>query len=82
MKTFPSTLKMRGRGKKVGNGKKNMRREEKRIFSNVLRKIFFLIPFPISTLKNELKGRQKMCRDGKESIFEGDERWGRFFQEF
>ena len=40
MKTFPSTLKNEGKGRiKRGNGKKNMRREGKRIFSNVPWKI-------------------------------------------
>ena len=36
VETFPSTLKNEGRGRKRGNGKKEIIREGKRIFSSVL----------------------------------------------
>ena len=36
LETFPSTLKNEGRGRKRGNGKKEIIREGKRIFSSVL----------------------------------------------
>ena len=71
LENLPQHLKNEGKGrKKRGNGKKNMCREGKRIFSNVLGKIFIKnLP---QHLKNRVKGkkkrergRKKLCRDGK-----------------
>ena len=82
MKTFPSTLKDEGKGRKKGKGKKKVERVQKKhvqvreenIFKGAgegFQQCYVLKTFP-STLKDEVKGRKK--GRGEEKRGRGEEK--------